>query len=154
MNVLGKNGIGKFLKIFLIILFIFMIPWIILSPFLLHHTRKVMYSMLIIYPNGVLLLEIVYEFIKLFKSLEDSNPFNYLNVKTLNQTSLLSFIICILWFIDLLLMVFIIKNYYINYIIVLAFLAFLFLGVSISLYILAELFRKATIYKEENDLTI
>ena len=51
-------------------------------------------------------------------------------------------------------MIFIINNYYVNYIIVLIFLSLLFLGVSISLYILAELFKKATIYKEENDLTI
>lgn len=154
MNILGKNGLGRFLKIFLIFLFIFMIPGIILSPFLLHHTRKLIYSMFIIYPNGILLLGIVFEFIKLFKSLEDSNPFNYKNVKTLNQTSLISFIISVLWFIDLLFMIFMIKNYYINYIIVLVFLSFLFLGVSISLYILAELFKNATIYKEENDLTI
>jgi len=30
----------------------------------------------------------------------------------------------------------------------------LFLGVAIALYILAELFRQATEYKSENDLTI
>lgn len=154
MNILGKNGLGKFLKIFLIILFIFMIPGIALSPFFLQHTRKVVYSMFIIYPNGILLLGVVYEFIKLFRSLEDSNPFNFSNVKTLNQTSLISFLISVLWFIDLLFMVFIIKNFYINYVIVLIFLSLLFLGVSISLYILAELFKKATVYKEENDLTI
>ena len=154
MNILGKNGLGKFLKIFLIFLFIFMIPGITLSPFFLQHTRKVIYSMFIIYPNGILLLCIVYKFIKLFRSLEDSNPFSFYNVKTLNQTSLISFIISVLWFIDLIFMIFVIKNFYVNYVIVLIFLSLLFLGVSISLYILAELFKKATVYKEENDLTI
>ena len=154
MNVLGKNGLGKYLKIFLIILFIILIPGIVLSPFLLHHTRKIIYSMFIIYPNGILLLGIVYEFIKLFKSLEVNNPFNNENVKTLYQTSLISFLISILWFTDLLFMIFIINNYYVNYIIVLIFLSLLFLGVSISLYILSELFKKAVIYKEESDLTI
>ena len=63
--------------------------------------------MFIIYPNGILLLGVVYEFIKLFRSLEDSNPFNFSNVKTLNQTSLISFLISVLWFIDLLFMIFI-----------------------------------------------
>ena len=51
-------------------------------------------------------------------------------------------------------MIFIIKNTYINYMIVLSFLTLLFLGVSIALLILAELLNQATIYKEENDLTI
>ena len=154
MNISGKDGLGKFLKLFLIILFIILIPGIALSPLLLHHTRNIIYSMFIIYPNGALLLEIIFHFIKLFKSLEDNNPFNFGNVKILNKTSLISFIICILWLVDLLFMIFIINNYYINYIIVLIFLSLLFLGVSISLYILAELFKKATIYKEENDLPI
>ena len=36
----------------------------------------------------------------------------------------------------------------------LLFLCILFLGVSIALYILSELFRQATEYKKENDLTI
>ena len=60
----------------------------------------------------------------------------------------------ILWFIDLLFMIFIIGNTYVNYIIVLIFLTVLFLGVSIALYILSELFSQATNYKQENDLTI
>ena len=60
----------------------------------------------------------------------------------------------LLWLIDLFFMIFVIGNKYINYIIVLIFLAVLFFGVSIALYILSELFRQATDYKEENDLTI
>ena len=148
------NKLGKHLKILLVVGFVIFIPSIIISPFLLNHTSKTIYSMFIIYPNGLLMSIIIYEFIKLFKSLEDNNPFNYENVKTLKTTSVVSLIMCILWFIDLLFMVLIIKNTYINYIIVLIFLALLFLGVSISLYILSLLFKQATDYKEENDLTI
>lgn len=148
------NKLGKYLKILLVVGFVIFIPSIIISPFLLNHTSKTIYSMFIIYPNGLLMSIIIYEFIKLFKSLEDNNPFNYENVKTLKTTSVVSLIMCILWFIDLLFMVLIIKNTYINYIIVLIFLALLFLGVSISLYILSLLFKQATDYKEENDLTI
>ena len=148
------NKLGKYLKILLIIGFIIFIPCIIASPFLLEHTRKLIYSMIIIYPNGLLISIIVYQFIKLFKSLEINNPFNYDNVKTLKITSIVSLVISILWFIDLLFMIFIIKNTYINYIIVLIFLAILFLGVSIALYILSELFKQATDYKTENELTI
>lgn len=154
MEILGKKGLGKILKIILIVGFIVSIPMIIISPFLLHHTKEIKYSMFIIYPNGLLILIIIYQFIKLFKSLENNNPFTMNNVKILKQTSLVSFIMFVLWVIDLLFMTFIIKNTYVNYIIVLLFLSLLFFGVSIALYILSELIYQASIFKEENDLTI
>lgn len=148
------NKLGKFLKILLIIGFIAFIPLTLISPFLLEHTSKLAYSMIIIYPNGLLMSVIIYQFVKLFKSLELNNPFNYENVKTLKTTSIVSLIMGILWIFDLLFMLFIIKNTYVNYVIVLIFLAILFIGVSIALYILSELFKQATDYKIENDLTI
>lgn len=148
------SKIGKFIKIFLIIGMIISVPLIIISPMLLNHTSKSMYSMFIIYPNGLLILIFAYQFIKLFKSLEDNNPFNDDNVKTLKISGIISLITSIMWIVDLLFMIFVIKNTYVNYIIVLLFLAALFFGVSIALYILSELFRQATEYKKENDLTI
>lgn len=146
--------IGILLKTVLIIGLLVAIPCVIISPFLLEHTRSVIYSMIIIYPNSLLMIGITIQFIKLFKSLERNNPFNYENVKTLKIGSIISFVMSIIWIIDMLFMIFMIGNTYINYIIVLVFLAILFFGVSIALYILAELFRQATDYKEENDLTI
>lgn len=154
MQILGDKGLGKFLRILLIVGFVISIPVIITSPFLLNHTRSRVYSMFIIYPNGVLMLGIIYQFIKLFKSLENNNPFTFENVKILKVTGVISIIMSILWLIDLLFMLLIIKNTYINYIIVLVFLSILFFGVAVALYILSELLRQATIYKEENDLTI
>lgn len=146
--------IGILLKTVLIIGLLVAIPCVIISPFLLEHTRSVIYSMIIIYPNSLLMIGITIQFIKLFQSLERNNPFNYENVRTLKIGSIISFVMSIIWIIDMLFMIFIIGNTYINYIIVLVFLAILFFGVSIALYILAELFRQATDYKEENDLTI
>lgn len=154
MKITGNNGLGKLLKIILIVGFIICIPMIIVSPMLLHHTRNSMYSALIIYPNGILMLGIIYQFIKLFKSLENNKPFTLDNVYILKRTSLISLAISILWIVDLFLMIFIMKNTYVNYIIVILFLSLLFFGVFIALYILAELIRQATKYKEENDLTI
>lgn len=148
------SKLGKFIKIFLIIGMIISVPLIIVSPFLLNHTSKSMYSMFIIYPNGLLILIFIYQFVKLFKSLEDNNPFNDDNVKILKISGIISLITSIMWIIDLLFMILVIKNTYVNYIIVLLFLAALFFGVSIALYILSELFRQATEYKKENDLTI
>lgn len=148
------SKIGKGLKILLVIGLIICIPLIIISPMLLNHTSKTLYLMFIIYPNGLLMLIFIYQFIKLFKSLEDNNPFSYENVKTLKTSSVISLIMSVLWIIDLLFMIFVIGNTYINYVIVLIFLTILFFGVSIALYILSELFRQATEYKNENDLTI
>ena len=148
------NKLGKLLKTLLIIGTIVSIPFIVISPMFLNHTSKTLYSMFVIYPNGLLMVLIAVQFIRLFKSLEVGNPFNFNNVKILKTTSVISLIMSILWLIDLLFMIFIIGNTYVNYIIVLIFLAGLFFGVSIALYILSELFNQATNYKQENDLTI
>lgn len=145
---------GKIIKIILIIGMIISIPIVLVIPFLLRHNISLLNTMLIIYPNGILMVGITWEFIKLFKSLEENNPFNRDNVKILKNTGTISFIMSGLWFVDLLDLVLIIKNYYINYILVLIFLTVLFLGVGIALYILSALFKQATDYKEENDLTI
>ena len=150
----NNQKIGKVIKIILIIGMITAIPIVIIIPFLLKHNISMIHTMLIIYPNGILMVGITWGFIKLFKSLEDNSPFNYNNVKTLKNMGIISFIMSSLWFVDLLDLLLIIKNYYMNYIIVLAFLIILFLGVGIALYILSALFKQATDYKEENDLTI
>ena len=154
MQITGKNGLGKILRIVLIVGFFLSIPMIIVSPMLLHHTRNSIYSAFIIYPNGLLMLGIIHQFIKLFKSLEDNKPFTSKNVKILKNTSIISLAMSILWILDLLFMIIIMKNTYVNYIIVMSFLSLLFFGVAIALYILAQLFNQATQYKEENDLTI
>lgn len=153
---MSKNNqkLGKVLKIVLIIGMIVAIPVVGIIPFLLKHNISMLHTMLIIYPNGVLMVAITWQFVKLFKSLEDNNPFNYNNVKILKDTGIISHVMSILWFIDLLDLLLIIKNYYMNYILVLIFLTVLFFGVGIALYILSALFKQATDYKEENDLTI
>ena len=154
MEITGKKGLGKILRIILIVGLIISIPTIIASPMLLHHTRNSTYSMIIIYPNGVLMLAMIYQFIKLFKSLEKNEPFTFENVDILQRTSIISLVMSILWLIDLLFMILIMKNTYINYVLVISFLSLLFFGVAIALYILKELMFQATKYKEENDLTI
>ena len=148
------NKLGKFLKILLIIMTIIFIPLVIATPYLLAHNKSILYTSIIVYPNGILILGIIYHFIKLFKSLEYNKPFTMENVKILKNTSIISLLISIIWLLDLLFMIFVVGNTYINYIIVLSFLTLLFFGVFISLYILSELFKQATNYKEENDLTI
>ena len=148
------DKMGNILKIIVIIGIFFSIPTIILIPFLLSNNYSVFFSMLIVYPNGLLMIGIAIQFLKMFRSLEKNQPFTQDNVNILKKTGFLSFIMSGLWIIDLLIMMFIIKNTYINYIIVLLFLFILFLGVGIALWTLSLLFMQATKYKEENDLTI
>ena len=111
-------------------------------------------SMVVIYPNGVLMLIFTYQFILMFKSLEQNNPFTFNNVKLLRRAGFISLILSVMWLIDLFYLVLVVHNTYFNYMLVLVFLMVLFFGVFIALYIISELIRQATIYKEENDLTI
>ena len=148
------DKMGNILKIIVVIGIVFSVPVIILIPFLLSNNYSVLYSMLIVYPNGLLMIGIAIQFLKMFRSLEKNQPFTQDNVNILKKTGILSFIMSGLWIIDLLIMIFIIKNTYINYIIVLLFLFILFFGVGIALWTLSLLFLQATKYKEENDLTI
>lgn len=143
--------LGKVLKNILIIGFTLACILLVFVPFILSNVK---YTMFIVYPNGIVMLAITYQFIKMFKSLENNNPFTYNNVRILKNTSILSLIESILWFIDLFFLIFIVGNTYINYIVVLLFLTILFFGVFIALLILSKLIKQATIYKEENDLTI
>ena len=89
-----------------------------------------------------------------FLLLEKNNPFNLNNVKILSTTSKISYVMSLLWIIDLFILLFGIKNNDLNYIIVIIFLSILFFGVGVALWILSALFQKATNYKEENELTI
>ena len=144
----------KILKKIIKIAFIIAIPVIIILPFIIKGENNIVFYMSIIYPNSILMLGIMYQFIKLFSSLEKNNPFNLDNVKILSTTSKISYVMSLLWIIDLFILLFGIKNNDLNYIIVIIFLSILFFGVGVALWILSVLFQKATNYKEENELTI
>lgn len=145
---------GKILKKIIKIAFIVAIPIIIILPFIIKGENNIIFYMSIIYPNSILMLGIMYQFIRLFSSLEKNNPFTIDNVKILSNTSKISYSMSLLWIIDLFILLFGIKNNDLNYIIVILFLSILFFGVGVALWLLSALFQKATDYKEENELTI
>ena len=145
---------GKILKKVIKIAFLVAIPFIFILPFIIKGENNIIFYMSIIYPNSILMLGIMYQFIKLFSSLEKNNPFTIDNVKILSNTSKISYVMSLLWIIDLFILLFGIKNNDLNYIIVIIFLSILFFGVGVALWILSALFQKATNYKEENELTI
>lgn len=155
MKILGRSGIGNFLKIFLQICFWGGIVLLIILPFLLQmfglHINS---SAFVIYPNGIALLVIVKQFIGQFDSLKNRNPFCMENAKRLKICCIASLVETVFWIVDLLFMIFLAKSADVIIILVLAFMIILFTGVAIAFYILSELIKQATEYKNENDLTI
>lgn len=155
MKILGEDGLGRFLKIFLQVCFWGGIVLLIILPFELQmvglHLNA---TAAVIYPNGIVLLVIMYEFIGQFNSLKENNPFCMENVKRLKHAGIASLVEALLWAIDLGYQLIFVKTTEPLFILVLIFLCILFIGVAIALYILSELIRQATEYKVENDLTI
>ena len=155
MDLNGKKGLGNILKIFLEVCFYAGILVLIALPFALQLVGlNLNASMFVIYPNGIILLIIVYQFIKLFDSLKNNKPFSEDNVKILKRAGIVALIGSIFWLIDLLYEIFLAKSDDIVFNFALFFLCMLYIGISIALYILSILFKQATEYKEENDLTI
>ena len=147
MKIYGKRGLGNILKVLLEIAFVLIVIMIIIVLF---KTTKI----LLFYPNIICLLIIIYAFIGLFDSLKKEEPFCKATVKKINMAKIASAICSIVWLIQAMYEIFLVKDAEVLSILILVFMFVLFLGVAIALYILKELFIKATNYKEENDLTI
>lgn len=155
MEILGEKGIGNILKIFLQVCFWGGIVLLIILPFQLQmFGLKLNATAFVIYPNGMALLVIVRQFIGQFDSLKNKNPFCMENVKRLKISGIASLVETVLWTIDLLYTIFLAKGADVVIVLGLAFMIILFAGVAIAFYILAELIKQATEYKEENELTI
>ena len=150
MKILGKNGLGNILKIILQICFWGGIAFLITLPIIL---KRISIFEIMLYLNGITMLVIVKQFIGLFNSLKIEKPFCENTVKRMNIASIASVIMTVLFFIETIYK-FALYNSDIKINCILVFMTILFLGVAIALYILAELFRQATEYKSENDLTI
>lgn len=156
MKVKGKNSIGSLLKVFLQICMvigtlILVFLYSILKAYNLHFD---LFSVMI-YPCGILFLALIYQFVGLFNSLKESNPFCNDNVIKLNRGMVISFIISALIVIALCFSIFLYNDYYtFSFNVCVSFICILFFGVGIALYVLKELFKEAISYKEENELTI
>lgn len=154
MEILGKRGLGNFLKIMLQIVLVIGILILAVFPLVLKNTNMdINPNIVLFYPNAICLLFIIYQFIGLFDSLKNSNPFCENTVKKLNNAQKICAISSVFWILDFIYEAVFVRMY-ISFCLVLAFMMILFIGVTIALYILAELFSKALEYKNENDLTI
>lgn len=154
MEIFGKRGLGNILKILLQFVLVLGILILISFPIILRFTNiSINPNIILFYPNAICLLLIIYQFIGLFDSLKNNNPFCENTVKRLKKSEKISGVTSVIWFLDILYEVIFVRN--LNpYILILVFLFILFVGVTIALFLLAELFTKAIEYKNENDLTI
>lgn len=156
MKIKGKNSVGSLLKVFLQIcmvvgglLLVFL--YSILKVYNLHFDLFVV----MIYPCGILFLALIYQFVGLFNSLKENNPFCNDNVIKLNRSKNISFMISALIIVALCFSIFLYNDYYtFRFNVCVGFICILFFGVGIALYVLKELFKEAIAYKEENELTI
>lgn len=154
MEIFGKRGLGNILKILLQFVLVLGILILISFPIILRFTNiSINPNIILFYPNAICLLLIIYQFIGLFDSLKNNNPFCENTVKRLKKSEKISGVTSVIWFLDILYEVIFVRH--LNpYILILVFLFILFVGVTIALFLLAELFNKAIEYKNENDLTI
>ena len=110
--------------------------------------------------TGIIALYIIYQFIKIFKNLEESKLFDISNSSSLNKISILSIVMGVLYFIVMLSLMFFTKRLFFDIasrfmttLLVFIFsIGFLVFGIGIK--ILNEIYKKAIEYKEENELTI
>ena len=147
MKVYGKNGLGSILKVMLEIAFGLIV---IMMIAVLFKTTKI----LLFYPNIISFLVIMYAFIGLFDLLEKEEPFCKKTIKKINIAKTASIVASIIFLIQGLYELILVKYADVLAIFLFFFMFILFLGVAIALYILKELFIKAKNYKEENELTI
>lgn len=155
MKLYGNLGIGNLLKLFLEICMGIIVLILILLPKIVE-ISELHFDLFIIsiYPCGIGFLILIYQFVKLFETLKENNPFSKLNVIRLKSSMITSFIISFFVFIALLLSIFKYNYYSLQLQYCILFISILFCGVGIALYILSELFKLAINYKEENELTI
>lgn len=153
MKIFGKRSLCKAATVVAVIAFILGIITYATIPFWVKgyiHWRNMndpgFYTTLlaVLYPAGLGCLIIFYFILRLLSNINRNQAFILQNVKILKGISLCCLFVAIVFIVS----VFFIDSIF-SFFIVLAFSI-----ASVIFYIIAELFRVATRYKEENDLTI
>ena len=127
----------------------------------MENVEKSMASLILfimIITTGIIALFIIYQFIKIFQHLKDSELFCEDNVKRLSTISIYCFVISTIYFITAVFAIATIIKYFQEFAYYILFsliiLAIIFGVAGIGIKILNEIYKKAIEYKEENDFTI
>ena len=155
MNELKESVAAKILRIILYVGFAAGSVMTATMPFMIKTYMKILYDAYELYEGylifitvflmivGVLGLFIVFELIIMLRTIT-TNPFVKRNVKSLNIIGITAFVTAILFFVKCFL--------YITIMTLIGGVCLVILG--LFAFTLADLFKKAVRYKEENDLTI
>lgn len=151
MKVTGKYSLSALIEFALKGIMVLGIVVILTLPYVLQKYAEWMNpqieyypTLAILYASGMPAVVIVHQFIKIFHTLTQDNPFTCENVKHFRVISVCSLIIAIEYVIG----IFFITSIFA--IVIIGVFAVCWLGT----YILAKLLEQAIAYKEENELTI
>jgi len=154
MVIIGEKGLSGIVKRFLDLVFIGGLGILISLPYSLRWYMSYIYRvesienfyflLVFLYITGIVCLILVNEVRKIFKTVNRKNPFMMDNVKSLNRIAVSSLLIA---------GAYVVKIFYYNSVLT-AILAMVFIIAGLFSLVLAEVFRQAVEYKEENDLTI
>lgn len=169
MKITGNRSISSIIKIFLIILFAICIATIITVPMVIENQGTISFKEMIsneplgmtvicIYLSGIPALIMLYQFIKIFSSLEKGEIFSRKIENSFLITSICSIVIGIIYGANAIAMPIKIARFEYSAIITYMFFAIIvsliFLILGIGLIVLKSIYRTAIENKEENDLTI
>lgn len=163
MKVLGKNSLSSVITVFLIILLILCIivvisgGIIVIKYFNLLNSTNITRSLIVLYLSSIPAEVLIIQFLGIFRGLKNSDVFNNKNIKRLKISYFSSIIMGIMYLLNSFLLFLAYKQeaqliplyLMLTYILALVFLIF-----GIGLVVLAEIYKKAIKYKEENELTI
>jgi hypothetical protein len=153
MDILGKKGLSGYVKILLDLVFVGGICIYLGLPIILkwyfsilqnHSSDNYYFLLMFMYFTGFFCIWIVFEICKIFKTLDRKNPFMIDNVISLKRMSLAAFIIAAAYIVKII--------FYITFLTIIITMIFIIAG--LFLLIIAEIFKQAVEFKEENDLTI
>lgn len=169
MKITGNRSISSIIKIFLIIMFAICVASIITVPIIVENQEKVNFKQMIIneplgttiiciYLSGIPALVMLYQFIKVFSSLEKGEVFSRKIENKFLIASICSVLIGVIYGINAIMMPSKIAQLdfsaIITYIFFSIITSMIFLILGVGLIVLKEIYKTAIENKEENDLTI
>lgn len=154
MKFIGKYSLSFYIKILLLVIMagtamiVVFLPWVVEIYLKIDYGIYTAYArivlLVVLYPCGVCAFLVENELRKIFKTLELRNPFVQRNAKSLNRMGFLLIVIFVMFIVKIILLNTLMTMIFAVAIIILALFCF----------VLADVFKQAVIFKQENDLTI
>lgn len=162
MKILGKRSLSSIIEKFLVILLILCVIAIISGAIIISINSNILFNLNIfktlvtIYLSSIPGLILIYQFIKIFRSLKNEKVFDKENVRSLKNGYIISIIIGAMYLLNSIELIFTNtkKEVLSVYLLLMFIISMVFIIFGIGLIVLSEIYKKAIEYKEENDLTI